>query len=72
MNTTCPVCNQPVDPATAPTSTYRGVTYYLKCPHCKERFDADPERFLTVSGGHPEHRPGGCCGHGHGSHRHFA
>lgn len=23
MNATCPVCNQPVDPAIAPTSTYR-------------------------------------------------
>ena len=47
MNALCPVCNQPVDPSTAPTSTFQGVTYYLRCPHCKERFDADPGRFLA-------------------------
>lgn len=55
----CPVCGQPVDRATAPTSTYQGVTYYLRCPHCKERFDADPERFLRAG---PDARHGGCGG----------
>ncbi|MBI4499278.1 MAG: YHS domain-containing protein [Chloroflexi bacterium] len=60
MNTRCPVCGQPVDPATAPTSTYRSITYALRCPHCKERFDADPERFLSnASGGHEHARGGG-------------
>ncbi len=51
----CPVCAQPVDPKTAPTSVYEGSTYYLRCPRCKEPFDADPERFLR-GGADPEHR----------------
>ena len=74
MNTRCPVCSQPVDPATAPTSIYQGVTYYLRCPHCKERFDADPDRFLSGAGGGCQHGEGGCgCGqHGHGAPRFIA
>ncbi len=67
MNITCPVCSQPVDPATAPTSTYQGVTYYLRCPHCKERFDTDPDRFLSGAGGGCQHGEGGC-GHGRQGH----
>ena len=59
----CPVCGNPVDPATAPTSVYRGVTYYLRCPGCKVRFDADPERFLRSG---PDAAHGGC-GHHSGS-----
>ncbi len=55
MNTRCPVCNKPVDPATAPTSAYQGVTYYLRCPRCKARFDADPERYLANPGSGAEH-----------------
>lgn len=60
----CPVCGQRVDLATAPTSIYKGVTYYLRCPHCKERFDADPERFLRNG---PDAGHGGCHGMEHGS-----
>lgn len=62
----CPVCGKPIDPATAPTSIHRGVTYYLRCPHCKERFDADPERFLRPGprGGHDGcGDQGGCAMH---------
>lgn len=69
----CPVCGSPVDRATAPTSVYKGVTYYLRCPGCKERFDADPERFLRAGpephGGCGHHGSGGCgCGGHHGAH----
>ena len=42
----CPVCAKTVDRATAPTSVYQGITYYLRCQGCKVRFDADPEHFL--------------------------
>jgi P-type Cu+ transporter len=54
----CPVCGKPVDPATAPTSVYQGATYFLRCAGCKQRFDADPERFLRSG---PDHGRG--CGH---------
>lgn len=59
----CPVCGQPVDRATAPTSVYENITYYLRCPRCKERFDADPARFLRSG---PDAGHAGC---GEGHHR---
>lgn len=59
----CPVCGNPVDVATAPTSVYKGVTYYLRCPGCKARFDADPERFLRSG---PDATHSGCGHHGEG------
>jgi YHS domain-containing protein/putative intracellular protease/amidase len=42
----CPVCQMEVDPATAPTSTYRGTTYYFCMPAHKALFDKTPEQFL--------------------------
>ncbi|HZP94889.1 MAG TPA: YHS domain-containing protein [Candidatus Limnocylindria bacterium] len=59
----CPVCAKPVDRTTAPTSIYEGVTYYFRCPRCKERFDAKPQHYLR-HGADPEH--GGCGEHEHG------
>ena len=56
----CPVCGQRVDPANARTSVFDGVTYYLRCAHCKERFDADPARYV-ING--PPSTHGGGCGH---------
>ena len=53
----CPVCGQRVDPASAPKSVHEGITYYLRCPHCKERFDADPDRYLRNG---PDAGHGGC------------
>src|SRR5262249_57126512 len=42
-----PVCGMPVDPATAPASTvYQGRTYYFCCPHCLQKFEAEPKRYL--------------------------
>ena len=62
VNTTCPVCGSPVDPAVAPTATYRGATYALRCPHCKARFDREPERFLAGVAPHCAHDAPACCG----------
>ena len=43
-----PVCGMDVNPAyTAGTSSYKGETIYFCNPHCKERFDADPDSFMT-------------------------
>ncbi len=40
------VCGMTIDPATAAgTSEYKGETYYFCARSCKERFDANPERY---------------------------
>jgi P-type Cu+ transporter len=45
-----PVCGMTVDPRTAPGRTdYQGRTYYFCNPHCLERFQADPEHYLSSS-----------------------
>lgn len=58
----CPVCAKPVDRGTAPTSVYEGITYYFRCPRCKERFVAEPGRFLR-GGADPD--DAGCGEHEH-------
>lgn len=65
----CPVCADRVDQETAPTSLYQGVIHYFRCPRCKERFDAAPERFLRngADAGHPGfEREHASAGHGPG------
>jgi len=48
-----PVCNMRVDPAAAKhTHTHAGESYYFCSAGCKEKFAADPERFL-----HREKKP---------------
>src|SRR5262245_48512049 len=48
-----PVCGMTVDPATARASTvHEGTHYFFCCPHCLERFQADPGRYL-----HQQERP---------------
>lgn len=48
MIVTDPVCKMTIaDNDAAGTSVYRGQTYYFCSRHCKERFDRDPEAFLT-------------------------
>ena len=43
-----PVCHMEVDPEDAAgKSAYKGRTYYFCAASCKERFDADPEGFLS-------------------------
>ena len=45
-----PVCGMTVDPAHAAGHfEYRGTTYYFCNPMCRERFQADPERYLQPS-----------------------
>jgi Cu+-exporting ATPase len=46
-----PVCGMSVDPANAAaTRRHAGETYYFCSKHCAERFDREPERFLTSPG----------------------
>src|SRR5262249_29958335 len=48
-----------VDPATAPASfTLDGRTYYFCCPSCRQRFEADPERYLGKKSPAPPAPPG--------------
>jgi len=43
-----PVCHMDVDPEDAAgKSVYQGRTYYFCAASCRERFDADPEGFLS-------------------------
>ena len=43
-----PVCGMTVDPSKAAgKSEFRGATYYFCSKSCKERFDRDPESFVT-------------------------
>ena len=45
-----PVCGMRIDPADAAgSSEYKGTTHYFCNPSCKERFDEDPESFLSPS-----------------------
>lgn len=42
-----PVCNMDVEPAKAAAqSSYKGQMYYFCCPHCKAKFDREPEKFV--------------------------
>ncbi len=43
-----PVCRMTVEPAKAAAqSTYKGQTYYFCAVGCKQRFDREPERYLS-------------------------
>ena len=43
-----PVCGMTVDPAKAKATTvHDGTTYYFCCPKCREKFVADPARWLA-------------------------
>ena len=50
-----PVCGMKVEPATARGGSFehKGTTYYFCNPRCKERFQAEPEKFLD-----PNYKPG--------------
>jgi Cu+-exporting ATPase len=55
--TTDPVCGMTVNPATARASAiHEGQSYYFCCPSCKQRFEADPGRYL---GGRAAEHTGG-------------
>lgn len=43
-----PVCGMKVDPATAKNRLiYQGREYFFCCARCRDRFDAEPDKFLT-------------------------
>ncbi|TKA88663.1 heavy metal translocating P-type ATPase [Guyparkeria sp. SB14A] len=45
---TDPVCGMQVDPATSEhRSEYHGETFHFCSAHCRERFEDDPERYLS-------------------------
>jgi putative intracellular protease/amidase/YHS domain-containing protein len=44
----CPVCGMDVDPATAPKSIFKGVTYYFCSDNDKKTFDATPDKFVNA------------------------
>jgi Cu+-exporting ATPase len=51
-----PVCGMTISPADAAgTSTYKGDTYYFCMTDCKEKFDADPQKYLSPA---PAAEPG--------------
>ncbi|MGA3213311.1 MAG: heavy metal-binding domain-containing protein, partial [Terriglobales bacterium] len=54
-----PVCGMMVDPATARggSHVHKEKTYYFCNPRCRERFAADPEKYLD-----PAYKPGGMSG----------
>src|SRR5271157_1283111 len=42
-----PVCGMNVDPATAKAKAeHAGQTYYFCCPHCAQKFTAEPQKYL--------------------------
>lgn len=44
-----PVCGMAVSPSTAAaTAEFRGKTYYFCAPHCREKFVAQPERYVRT------------------------
>jgi YHS domain-containing protein len=45
------VCAQPVDPETAPSTTYKGKTYYFCSAADRLRFIMNPETALKGGGG---------------------
>jgi len=51
-----PVCGMMVNPAAARGGSHehKGNTYYFCNPRCRERFAADPEKYLA-----PDYKPGG-------------
>jgi YHS domain-containing protein len=52
VSATDQICGMKVDPATAPSSTVQGVTYYFCCDRCKKTFDRKPSLYI----GHPPGR----------------
>ncbi|AKF03662.1 YHS domain-containing protein [Sandaracinus amylolyticus] len=56
---TCPVSGEEfVVTESSPTVTHEGRTYYFCCPHCAERFQANPAQFLQQQGATTESTEG--------------
>ncbi|WP_366069380.1 YHS domain-containing protein [Gracilimonas sp.] len=43
------------DPTSAPSSEYKGTTYYFCCENCKTTFDENPADFIGSNGSHHHH-----------------
>jgi YHS domain-containing protein len=44
--TSCPVSKEAFTVAAdSPSAQYDGKTYYFCCPHCAEKFQADPQKY---------------------------
>ncbi len=55
-----PVCGMTVDPARPGASgVHDGTTYYFCCPHCLQKFQADPARYLAPTAVEPPPAPTG-------------
>ena len=55
-----PVCGMDVDPHIAKHRTeYRGQTYYFCSARCRERFEAEPQKYLAPEPGKAEPVPEG-------------
>ena len=49
---TDPVCHMKVDPAKTPHKLdHEGTTHYFCSAGCKQKFSADPQKFLSGGGG---------------------
>jgi YHS domain-containing protein len=44
----CAVCSMAAEEASAPTSSYKGTTYYFCSQDHKGQFDATPEKFVAM------------------------
>lgn len=56
-----PVCGMDIEAATAAGQTeQKGQTYYFCGSSCKEKFDLNPEQYLSKSGETPKSGQG-CC-----------
>ena len=52
----CPVMGHEIeDISTAPSSEYKGTTYYFCCENCKESFDENPAEYAGGNHGHHGH-----------------
>ncbi|MAL19369.1 MAG: YHS domain-containing protein [Balneola sp.] len=52
----CPVMGHEIeDPTSAPSSEYKGTTYYFCCENCKTTFDENPADFIGSNGSHHHH-----------------
>ena len=56
MKVTDPVCKMTIEDKDAATSVYKGVTYYFCSKNCKDKFDSDPENFITVKVSIPQEK----------------
>jgi len=54
-----PVCGMDIETNAARRTEHKGQTYYFCGAKCKEKFDLNPEQYLSKSAGAP--KSGGCC-----------